>query len=314
MKLLITGGAGFIGSHLVDHFATQQHDITILDNLSSGTRHNLASWQDAPHVTLRLGDCTHPDDVQQALTDHDVILHFAANPEVRITQSPPATCFTQNVYATYLLLEAWRQRPATTLVFASSSTVYGDPQILPTPESHITQPISIYGASKLASEALITAYTHTYNKQAIILRLANIIGPRSHHGVIADFITKLRATPQSLEILGDGTQTKSYLHVKDCVAAVSMLLTRSRDPVAVLNLGSDDQTSVTQIADIIVEEMHLSNVTYTYTGGVDAGRGWKGDVKTMLLDTTHIKAHGWHPHYPSTDAVRRTVQEILHAH
>ena len=311
MKLLITGGAGFIGSHLVDHFASQYHDITILDNLSSGARHNLATWEDAPHVTLHIGDCTNPTDLQHALTDHDVILHFAANPEVRISQSPPATCFTQNVYATYLLLEAWRQRPATTLVFASSSTVYGDPQILPTPESHTTQPISIYGASKLASEALITAYTHTYNKQAIMLRLANIIGPRSHHGVIADFIAKLRQTPQRLEILGDGTQTKSYLHVSDCVNAISTLLTRSLAPVTALNVGSDDQTSVTQIADIIVEEMHLADVMYAFTGGVDAGRGWKGDVKTMLLDIRQLKAQGWHPRYTSTEAVRRTVQAAL---
>ena len=311
MKLLITGGAGFIGSHLVDHFARQQHDITIFDNLSSGSLENIAAWRDAPHVTHLIGDCTNPDHVQQALSDHEVILHFAANPEVRISQSPPATCFTQNVYATYLLLEAWRQRPATTLVFASSSTVYGDPQILPTPETHPTHPISIYGASKLASEALITAYTHTYNKQAIMLRLANIIGPRSHHGVIADFIAKLRQTPQRLEILGDGTQTKSYLHVSDCVTAISTLLTRSLDPVTALNVGSDDQTSVTQIADIIVDEMHLTDVTYAFTGGVDAGRGWKGDVKTMLLDIRQLKAQGWHPRYTSTEAVRRTVQAAL---
>lgn len=311
MKLLITGGAGFIGSYLVDHFAAQQHDVTIFDNLSSGSRQNIASWESATHVHLRIGDCTNPDDVQHALTDHEVILHFAANPEVRISQSPPATCFTQNVYATYLLLEAWRHSPATTLVFASSSTVYGDPQLLPTPEFHVTQPISIYGASKLASEALITAYAHTYNKHAIILRLANIIGPRSHHGVIADFIAKLRQTPQRLEILGDGTQTKSYLHVSDCVAAISTLLDCSLDPVTILNLGSDDQTSVTQIADIIVEEMQLPDVAYAFTGGVDAGRGWKGDVKTMLLDISHMKAQGWHACYTSHEAVRRTVQAAL---
>jgi UDP-glucose 4-epimerase len=314
MKLLITGGAGFIGSHLVDHFATQGHDVTIVDNLSLGARQNVASWQDTTHVHLQIGDCTNPEDVQQALTDHEVILHFAANPEVRISQSPPATCFTQNVYATYLLLEAWRQSPATTLVFASSSTVYGDPQILPTPESHVTLPISIYGASKLASEALIIAYAHTYNKHAIILRLANIIGPRSQHGVIADFIAKLRQTPQRLEILGDGTQTKSYLHVRDCVAAISALLNRSLDPVTILNLGSDDQTSVTQIADMIVEEMQLPDVTYAFTGGVDAGRGWKGDVKTMLLDIRRMNAQGWNARYSSHEAVRQTVQAMLRDH
>jgi UDP-glucose 4-epimerase len=311
MKILITGGAGFIGSHLLDHFATRDHQVTILDNLSSGSLQNIARWQQRPHVQVMIGDCTDAAHVGQALQEQELILHFAANPEVRISQSPPATCFTQNIYATYLLLEAWRQSPATTLVFASSSTVYGDPQTLPTPETHPTHPLSIYGASKLASEALITAYAHTFNKQAIILRLANIIGPRSHHGVIYDFITKLRQTPQRLEILGDGTQTKSYLHVSDCVTAISTLLTQALNAVTVLNLGSDDQTSVTQIADIIVEEMNLPAVTYAFTGGVDAGRGWKGDVKTMLLDTRRIKALGWHARYTSSDAVRRSVHAAL---
>jgi UDP-glucose 4-epimerase len=311
MKILITGGAGFIGSHLLDHFATRDHQVTILDNLSSGSLQNIARWQQRPHVQVMIGDCTDAAHVGQALQEQELILHFAANPEVRISQSPPATCFDQNIYATYLLLEAWRQSPATTLVFASSSTVYGDPQTLPTPETHPTHPLSIYGASKLASEALITAYAHTFNKQAIILRLANIIGPRSHHGVIYDFITKLRQTPQRLEILGDGTQTKSYLHVSDCVTAINTLLTQALNAVTVLNLGSDDQTSVTQIADIIVEEMNLPAVTYAFTGGVDAGRGWKGDVKTMLLDTRRIKALGWHARYTSSDAVRCSVHAAL---
>jgi UDP-glucose 4-epimerase len=216
------------------------------------------------------------------------------------------------VYATYLLLEQLTRSSTQTLVFTSSSTVYGDPQMLPTPESHPTQPISIYGAAKLASEALIHAYARTFTKRSIILRLANIIGPRAGHGVIHDFIQKLRNNPAELEILGDGTQTKSYLHVDDLVTAVQTAIHRCTDPVTVLNVGSTDQTSVTEIAEIVTKAMNLHDTTYRYTGGIDGGRGWKGDVKTMLLDVHRLNALGWTNRYSSNEAVDQTVHAYLH--
>ena len=209
----MTGGAGFIGSNLCEALANLGRDVTILDNLSSGTRDNLREILKSSSVKLILGDCKDPADVKKAIANADIVYHFAANPEVRLELSNPPTCFRENVYATHILLEAIKHSNVDTIVFASTSTVYGNVKIIPTPENYSPlEPISIYGASKLASEALITSYCHTYKKKAIILRLANIVGPRSRHGVINDFITKLRRNPKQLEILGDGHQTKSYLH------------------------------------------------------------------------------------------------------
>ena len=199
-----------------------------------------------------------------------------------------------------------------TKVFASTSTVYGDAKIIPTPENYSPlEPISIYGASKLASEALIASYCHTYKKRAVILRLANIVGPRSRHGVINDFIVKLRRNPKQLEILGDGRQTKSYLHIDDCINAILKACKTAKDTVEVFNLGSDDQIEVARIAEIVSEEMNLDDVQFRFTGGVDGGRGWVGDVKSMLLDTNKLKSRGWRPRYSSEEAVKLATRSII---
>jgi len=187
-----------------------------------------------------------------------------------------------------------------------------EPQTIPTPENYAPlKPISLYGASKLASEALISAYAHTYNKKAIILRLANTIGPRSQHGVVHDFIQKLRRNPKQLEILGDGTQTKSYLYITDCTKAIETAYKTAENQVEIYNVGSEDQINVTQIAKIVTEEMNLNNVKLTYTGGIDGGRGWKGDVKNMLLDINKLKSHGWKPKHNSVQALRKAVKHLV---
>jgi len=198
-----------------------------------------------------------------------------------------------------------------TLIFTSTSTVYGEPTKIPTPEDYAPlKPISTYGASKLACEALISAYAYTYDFKAIIIRLANIIGPRSKHGVIYDFIQKLNKNPTQLEILGDGTQSKSYLYVSDCIEAMLLGLEKSTEPVEIYNVGSEDQVDVKTIAQIIIEEMGLKNVKLTFTGGVDGGRGWKGDVKNMLLDIDKIKALGWKPKHNTQQATTETIKEL----
>ncbi|MCW3985513.1 MAG: SDR family NAD(P)-dependent oxidoreductase [Candidatus Bathyarchaeota archaeon] len=315
MHTLVTGGAGFIGSHLCDSLAQHNWEVTILDNLSAGSKENVRHLlkRTPKKVKLLEGDCTNPAHVRKALENIEIVYHFAANPEVRLELSDPQTCFRQNIYATHILLQQLKDNMKIhTVIFASTSTVYGEPKTIPTPESYgPLKPISLYGASKLASEALISAYARTYDKKAVILRLANTIGPRSQHGVVHDFILKLRRNPRQLEILGDGTQTKSYLYIDDCIKAIETAYKTARNRVEICNVGSEDQTSVTQIAEIITEEMGLNNVKLIYTGGVDGGRGWKGDVKKMLLDITKIKSKGWKPKHNSLQALRRTVKHLV---
>ena len=194
----------------------------------------------------------------------------------------------------------------------SSSTVYGDATQIPTPEDYAPlKPISIYGASKLASEALITAYSYTYGFKAKILRLANIIGPKSKRGVIYDFIMKLKNDSTKLEIRGDGNQSKSYLYVNDCIEAMLINLKKSSNRVEIYNLGSTDKISVIKIAEIVREAMGHHKARLKLTGGVEGGRGWKGDVKLMQLDCRKLISRGWKPLYTSEEAVTRTVRDLL---
>lgn len=315
LNVTVTGGAGFLGSHLCEVLASRGEDVIILDNLSSGTRENLRQvLKSRSSVKLIVGDCKDPVDVRKALAQADVLYHFAANPEVRLELADPQTCFRENVYATHNLLEAVRRSDVHTIVFASTSTVYGDAKTIPTPENYSPlEPISIYGASKLASEALVTSYCHTYKKKGVILRLANIVGPRNKHGVINDFITKLRRNPKQLEILGDGHQTKSYLYVGDCIDAILKAYDAAEERVEIFNVGSDDQMEVRRIAETVAEEMGLNNIEFKFTGGVDGGRGWVGDVRDMLLDTTKVKSAGWKPRYTSEGAVRLATRSTMSA-
>jgi UDP-glucose 4-epimerase len=308
------GGAGFIGSHLVDALMVRGDEVCVFDNLSTGSLENVRHWLGSSDFTFIKGDLLSSADLEKLeVKRYSVIFHLAANPEVKIGSKNPSIHFQQNIVATHNLLELVRKaesRP--TLVFASSSTVYGEASRIPTPEDYAPlKPISIYGASKLACEALIAAYAYTYGFNAVIYRLANIVGPRSRHGVIYDFIQKLRRNPRELEVLGDGTQAKSYLHVDDCVEAMLLGLERSSGQVEVFNVGSEDQVDVKTIAKIVAEEMELKDVKLAFTGGVDGGRGWKGDVKNMLLDISKLKALGWRPKLNSEQAVREAARSLI---
>ena len=249
-----------------------------------------------------------------AIKDSEALFHFAANPEVRISSVEPRIHFNENILVTFNLLEAARKADVDIFVFASSSTVYGETNVIPTPESHPKRPISIYGASKLACEALIETYHRLYGIKTLSLRYANIVGPRLTHGVIVDFIRKLRANPKELEILGDGTQKKSYLHVKDAVDATLHLFNKLLDgefSCEAFNVGSEDWIRVVKIAGIIVEEMGLKNVKYLFKPVTEDGRAWPGDVKLMLLDIRKLKSTGWSPTMNSEEAVRETVKSLL---
>jgi UDP-glucose 4-epimerase len=312
-KVLVTGGAGFVGSHLVDVLMTREAKVNVFDNLTAGTLDNIKQWLDNPNLNFIKGDLLNPADLAKIeKTSFETVFHLAANPEVRIGLTNPDIHFQQNIVATHNLLESLRKtKNKPTIIFTSTSTVYGEPTKMPTPEDYAPlKPISTYGASKLASEALISAYAYTYGFKAIILRLANIVGPRSKHGVIYDFTQKLNKNPTQLEILGDGTQTKSYLYISDCIEAMLIGLEKSTEPVEIYNVGSEDQIDVKTIAEIVAEEMGLQNVEFKFTGGVDGGRGWKGDVKNMLLDTSKLKSLGWKPKLNSKQSIRKTVKTL----
>lgn len=314
MTTLITGGLGFIGSHLIDALMTHKTRVCALDNLSSGTLENVRHWRGNRNLTIVEGDLLNTADLTKLKNNRfDVVYHLAANPEVRVGSTNPNIHFQQNVVATHNLLEHLRKTNNNpSLVFTSTSTVYGEATKLPTPEDYgPLMPISTYGASKLASEALISAYAHNYNFKALIFRLANIIGSRSQHGVIYDFAQKLKKNPRELEILGDGTQTKSYLHITDCIEAMQLGLTKSSKQVEIYNAGSEDQINVKDIAQIVTEEMKLKNVKLKLTGGVNGGRGWKGDVKNMLLDISKLKCLGWKPKLSSEEAIRKASKQLL---
>lgn len=314
MKVLVTGGAGFIGSHLVDRLMEDGYEVRVLDDLSAGSLENLKGWIDHERFEFMQGDLRRRDVCEKAVKRVDAVFHLAANPEVRIGAQSPELLYETNVLITYNLLEAIRKEDIKALAFTSSSTVYGEAKKIPTPEDYgPLEPISVYGGAKLAAEALIAGYAHTFDIKAVVFRLANIIGKRSNHGVIYDFINKLKANPDRLEILGDGTQRKSYLHVSDTVEAMLYLFKEflKEDKVYdAYNIGSEDWITVTEIAEIVSREMGL-NPEFYFTGGVDGGRGWKGDVKIMLLSIEKAKAKGWKPKMNSKEAVEKTVRELL---
>ena len=311
--MLVTGGAGFIGSHIVDNLMKKGGKVRLLDNLSTGSMDNVAPWIERSDFTFVNGDCLNRKDIREAMKGCGLVFHLAANPEVRVGAVDTEIDFQQNIVATYNVLEAMREsETAKTIVFTSTSAVYGDARILPTPEEYgPLEPISLYGASKLACEALISAYCHTFDMRGVIYRFANIVGSRSGHGVVWDFIHKLLENPLELEILGDGTQTKSYLMVDECVDALLFGLEHASGRVEIYNIGAEDQISVKEIARVVTEQMGLKGLRFRYTGGVRGGRGWIGDVKTMFLDVSKMKRLGWKPKYNSAESVKTATDHIL---
>jgi len=247
--------------------------------------------------------------LKQAISGHDVVFHLAANPEVRTGTKATDLDLKAGIIASYNVLEAMRLNQIQKVVFTSSSTVYGDTGVTPVTEDYgPLKPISLYGASKLGSEGLISAFCHLFNMQGWIFRLANVVGSRLTHGVIFDFINKLKQHPRQLEILGDGSQQKPYLHADDCISGMLFSVEHSKQALNVFNLGSSTSTSVSTIANIVVQAMGLEGVEFQYTGG---SRGWLGDVPQVRFDITKMSRLGWEPRYTSDEAVQRAVREIL---
>ncbi|MCK5233179.1 MAG: NAD-dependent epimerase/dehydratase family protein [Candidatus Aenigmarchaeota archaeon] len=296
-KALVTGSAGFIGSHLAEALE-EKYAVLGIDNFSAGV------LKKVPAIKKDIVS----DDITPHFRGAETVFHFAANPDVKIGATNTNIHIEQNIIATHRVLEAMRKNSVKKIVFASSSTVYGNAKKIPTPEEYAPlEPVSIYGASKLACESIICAYCHTFNMQAWIFRFANVIGPRSNHGIIPDFIRKLKTNPKKLEILGNGEQNKSYLYIEDCIHAIIVGFEKSSKKINIFNVGSKTQTNVKKIAEIVADEANLAP-HHVFTGGIE---GWKGDVPVMMLDITKLTALGWKPKRTSNEAIKKTVTESI---
>ncbi len=312
-NILVTGGAGFIGSSLIPVLLDKEYRVIVLDNLTRGKKENLRTFYSRKNFKFIELDLLDISKLKQVVKECDLIYHLAANVEVRTGKFDTEIDFLNNVVATRNVLESMRtSNKCKKIIFTSSSVVYGEPFTIPTPESYgPLNPISLYGATKLACEALISGYVGMFGINAVIFRLANIVGPSSGHGVIFDFFKKLsKSDGKYLEILGDGTQKKSYLYIDDCVDALTMGLSQFGSGLEIFNLGSDDQVDTNSIAQIIIDQLGLKT-EIRYVSEQKDGRGWLGDIKNMLLSTEKLKKMGWIINHSSKVSVLLTVKKIM---
>jgi UDP-glucose 4-epimerase len=308
----LVGGAGFIGSHFVDALLQKQNvqKVTIYDNFSTGkTWHYQHHSKDARLQVIK-GDAKQADLLTESMRDHEVVMHFASNADISQAMTNPSIDFTEGFYLTYQVLEAARLTGVKRLIYTSGSGIYGDVGEL---DSHEDQgpllPISTYGASKLAGEAYISSYCHMFGLTACVFRFGNVVGPRQTHGVGYDFVNHLFRDPTKLRILGNGTQSKSYIYVDDVIHAVLLANEKLAEPYAVYNVATGDYITVREIADIAVECMELRNaVQFEYTGG---DRGWNGDVPIVRLNTDRIRALGWRCQHSSAQAIQKSLLAMI---
>jgi len=310
-KALVTGGAGFIGSHLVDRLISKGWYVRVVDNFSSGRLENVEHHRSNLRVEVLKGDLKDSRVAEESVKGVDVVFHYAANPEVRVSTTNPEIHFNENIVVTFNILETMRKNDVREIVFASSSSVYGEPEVIPVSEDAPIRPVSVYGASKAACENLIHAYSKLYGIKALVLRYANVIGPRLRHGVVYDFIIKLRRNARELEILGDGTQVRSYIYVYDAIEATMVAYDNSKEPFDVYNVASEDWITVNEVAEAVTYAMGLRSVRYVYKP-VLHGVGWPGDVKRIALDVRKLKELGWRPQMRSREAVAKATSDILH--
>ncbi len=305
-SILVTGGAGFIGSNLIENLI-KENEITVIDDLSNSAGDRFVKeFENRDNFKLITNDIN-KEGAFDSIGKADLVIHFAANPEVSKGYENPDISFN-DINGTKNMLKFLKEKEIKNMIFASSSVVYGEPEIMPVKENQGPyKPISAYGAYKLASEGMITAYSHYYGIKAGIFRFANVVGKNQTHGVILDFINKIN--PKELTILGDGTQSKSYIHVSDCVSAI-MYLNERIDKTEIINLGNRGTTSVIKIADVVKEKMKLGEVNYKLSNSKD-GRGWKGDVKKIELDVSKAENLGWKNRYNSDEAIEKAVDELL---
>ncbi|MFC1834819.1 NAD-dependent epimerase/dehydratase family protein [Thermodesulfobacteriota bacterium] len=308
MKALVSGGAGFIGSHLVDELIRRGWEVIIYDNLSTGFMEHLEGALGTGQASLIDGDILNESALAGAMQGVKTVFHLAANADVRGGITNTRVDLAQNLIGTHKVLEVMRATGTPEIVFTSSATVYGEPVQFPTPETYAPLQTSVYGASKLSAEAYIQAYGEYFGIRSHIFRFVSWVGERYSHGVVYDFMNKLRKDPHNLEILGDGNQRKSYLHVEDGIRGIFLALEKIREQKNVINLGHENCLSVKEVAGIICDEMGLKDVEFHYTGG---SRGWLGDSPFVHLDITKVKDAGFRPEVSIEDGLRRTVRYLL---
>jgi UDP-glucose 4-epimerase len=308
-KILVTGGAGFIGSNLVDRLLRDGHDVTIYDNFSTGRDDFLAEAKSHPRCTIVRADVLDVPALDQAMAGVETAFHLAANADVRFGTNHPSRDLEQNTIATFNVLDSLRRAGGKTIVFSSTGSVYGEPDVFPTPEN-APFPIqtSLYAASKLAGEAMIQAYAEGFGIRGVVCRFVSILGPRYTHGHVFDFVKQLLADSTKLRVLGNGKQRKSYLHIADCIDAMLTILAKDRNPkTAVYNLGANEYCEVDQSVGWITAEMGVSP-TLEHTGGE---RGWIGDSPFIFLDTTKLRSLGWSARYSIRESVQETARYLL---
>lgn len=310
MKYFITGGAGFIGSHIVDRILKEGGQVVVYDNLSTGQINFLESAKTNKNFELIVGDLLDKDLLNTSISGCDMVFHMAANADIRHGLENPYNDIEQNTIVTFNLLEAMRKSNIKRIVFASSAAALGEPEQFPTPES-CAVPIqtSLYGASKMACEGLISSYCEGYGFEGYAFRFVSLLGPRYPHGHVFDFVKKLRHDSSKLEVLGDGKQRKSYMHIDDCLDAIFLVANEKRTALQskrnyqVYHLGNPEYIKVSDSAMIIIDQMDLT-AKIEYTGG---RQGWIGDNPFVFLDVTKIQSEGWSPKNNIKDSICETV-------
>ena len=310
MNILVAGGAGFIGSHLCDALLSKNNTVIVADKLIMGSK-NIEHLSQNTNFKFYEMELANQDNVDKLFGDNkiDIVYHMAANSDISKSANDTSIDFNDTLLTTRVLLESMRKNNVKNIFFASTSAVYGEmPDIVLNEETGGLKPVSYYGGAKLASEALISSYVSMCDMNAVIFRFPNVIGPRLTHGVVYDFVKKLRNNPKELEILGNGTQCKPYIYVTDLVNAIVKLTEQFEPGVEIFNISvMSEGTSVTHIAEIVVDVLGLSDVEFKYTGG---DRGWKGDVPRFKYDISKVLATGWKPEYTSDEAVRKAAQSL----
>lgn len=308
-NILVTGGAGFIGSHLCDALYERGYDITVVDNLVLGRVENIQHLIGQPRFKFVKADILDADHMKSVFYEgnFDMVYHLAANSDIQKGGKDPMVDYNLTFNTTFQILQLMKDFNVKKLFFASTSAIYGETNHCLTENYGPLQPVSNYGAGKLASEAFISAFSSNYDIQTWITRFPNVVGERFTHGVIHDFIKKLRNNPEELEVLGNGEQCKPYVYVKDLVRGILFVIDNAHDRYNVFNLGSDSRTKVKEIASMVIEEMGL-NAKINYTGG---DRGWKGDVPEFKYNLDKINSLGWYAEYDSNESVRIAIKRAL---
>lgn len=309
--ILLVGGAGFIGSYIAERLIGEGYRVVVADSLLLGSEPNIQHLLDRENFQFIKADFSIPAETEKifAANRFDSVFHLAANSDIQASEKDPRRDLDNTLLTTVNILEGMRKYSVKELLFASSSAIYGDMKGAKIHEDiGPLFPISYYGGAKLASEALIASYSFMNNIQSWIFRFPNVIGERLTHGVVYDFIKRLKKNPAELAILGNGKQTKPYLYVKDLINAIFLIWEKADQPLNYFNIGVETRTSVTEIADIICEEMELQNVAYIYSGG---DVGWKGDVPEFRYELNKVHSLGWKPSYTSSEAVRASVRGII---